>query len=147
MSEPFLSVSNVKKYFEINEGLFSEPKYVKAVDDVSFRMEKGEAISLVGESGSGKTTLGMTILRLHDATDGSIWFDGRDITNLSQKDLMWYRRKAALIQQDPFGALPSFMTIRRVLEEPLIIHKMGDREERRKRVNNPEISNLCTPLI
>lgn len=146
MSEPILQITNLKKYFEISEGLFSEPKYVKAVDDVSFDLDKGEAISLVGESGSGKTTLGMTILRLYDATDGKIIFDGRDITNLSSNELMWYRRKAALVQQDPFGALPSFMSIRRVLEEPLIIHKLGDKEERIEKVNKSLEEVRLTPI-
>jgi len=146
MSEPILQITNLKKYFEISEGLFSEPKYVKAVDDVSFDLDKGEAISLVGESGSGKTTLGMTILRLHDATDGKIIFDGKDITNLNSNELMWYRKKAALVQQDPFGALPSFMSIRRVLEEPLIIHKLGDKEERIEKVNKSLEEVRLTPI-
>lgn len=146
MSKPILQVANLKKYFEISEGLFSEPKYVKAVDDISFTLEKGEAISLVGESGSGKTTLGMTILRLHDPTEGRILFDGEDITSLSQAKLMWYRKKAALVQQDPFGALPSFMTIRRILEEPLIIHKLGNSGERFEKVNKALEEVRLTPI-
>jgi peptide/nickel transport system ATP-binding protein len=146
VGEAFLTVSNLKKYFEISEGLFSKPKYVKAVDDVSFKLDRGEAISLVGESGSGKTTLGLTILRLYDTTEGSITINGEDITNKTQKELMWYRREAALIQQDPFGALPSFMTIRRVIEEPLIIHNYGNGEERREKVNKALEEVRLTPI-
>ena len=134
MAEPLLRVENLCKWFEVRRGLFSKPLYLKAVDNVSFELMRGEAVSLVGESGSGKTTLGRTILRLLEPTKGRIIFDGKDITHLKPKELMWYRREASLVQQDPYGALPSFMNIYRILEEPLLIHKVGDREERRERI-------------
>ncbi|RLE87661.1 MAG: oligopeptide ABC transporter ATP-binding protein [Thermoprotei archaeon] len=134
MAEPLLRVENLCKWFEVRRGLFSKPLYLKAVDNVSFELMRGEAVSLVGESGSGKTTLGRTILRLLEPTKGRIIFDGKDITHLRPKELMWYRREASLVQQDPYGALPSFMNIYRILEEPLLIHKVGDREERRERI-------------
>jgi peptide/nickel transport system ATP-binding protein len=143
---PLLRLENLKKYFEIDQGLFKESVNIKAVDDITFEMDKGEAISLVGESGSGKTTLGMTILRLHDPTEGKIILRGREITNFNQKDLMWYRREAALIQQDPFGALPSFFTIYKILEEPLIIHKIGNKEERQERIYKALDQVRLTPI-
>ena len=144
--EPLLSVEGLKKYFEIRRGIFAEPEYIRAVDDVSFDLKKGEAISIVGESGSGKTTLGKTILKLYEPTEGKITIKGRDITHIGHDDLIWYRREASLIQQDPFGALPSFFTISRILEEPLIIHKTGDKEERLKRVHNSMDEVRLTPI-
>jgi len=132
--EILLRVENLRKWFELRKGLFSNPLYVKAVDGVTFSLRRGEAISIVGESGSGKTTLGKTILRLYDPTEGRILIKGRDITRTKSDDLMWYRRAAALVEQDPYGALPSFFTIYRILEEPLLIHKVGNAEERRKRI-------------
>ncbi|MEM3387863.1 MAG: ABC transporter ATP-binding protein [Thermoproteota archaeon] len=125
-----LKVVNLRKYFEIKRGLFSKPLMVKAVDGVSFELGKGEAISLVGESGSGKTTLAKTILRLYEPTDGTLIFNGKDITHLNAKNLMWYRKTVQLVQQDPFGSLPYFLTIREILEEPLRIHKIGDERSR-----------------
>ena len=144
--EPLLIVEGLKKYFEIRRGIFAEPEYIRAVDDVSFDLKKGEAISIVGESGSGKTTLGKTILKLYDPTEGKITIKGRDITHIGHDDLIWYRREASLIQQDPFGALPSFFTISRILEEPLIIHKTGDMEERLKRVHKSMEEVRLTPI-
>ena len=144
--EPLLIVDRLKKYFEIRRGIFAEPEYIRAVDDVSFDLKKGEAISIVGESGSGKTTLGKTILKLYEPTEGKITIKGRDITHIGHDDLIWYRREASLIQQDPFGALPSFFTISRILEEPLIIHKTGDKEERLKRVHKSMEEVRLTPI-
>jgi len=129
-----LKVENLKKWFEIKKGLFSPTLYVRAVDGVSFQLLSGEAISLVGESGSGKTTLGKTILRLYEPTSGKLYFEGKDITHLDDKNSLWYRRETALIQQDPFGALAPHFTIYRILEEPLIIHGFKDKRERRELV-------------
>jgi len=144
--EKLLDVEDLRKWFELRKGLFSNPLYVRAVDGVSFSLGKGEAISLVGESGSGKTTLGKTILRLYEPTKGRILVKNRDITNMEHKDLMWYRRETALIEQDPYGALPSFFTIYRILEEPLLIHKFGNSEERRKRVHEVLEEVRLTPI-
>ncbi|RLE61887.1 MAG: oligopeptide ABC transporter ATP-binding protein [Thermoprotei archaeon] len=130
--QPLLKVDNLKKWFEMRKGIFAKPVYVRAVDGVSFEMQRGEAISLVGESGSGKTTLGRTILRLLEPTDGKLIFEGKDITHTDSAKLMWYRRETGLVQQDPFGALIPHFTVYRILEEPLIIHKIGDKEERRE---------------
>jgi len=146
MKENLLEVENLRKWFGLKKGMFSNPLQVRAVDGVDFSLGKGEAISLVGESGSGKTTLGKTILRLYEPTEGKIIFKERDISNLHPKELMWYRREAALIEQDPFAALPSFFTIHRILEEPLIIHKMGNIQERRKRVYEALEQVRLTPI-
>ncbi len=133
-NEVLLKVENLRVWFEIKKRLLSQPLYVRAVDGVNFELKRGESISLVGESGSGKTTLGKTIIKLYETTSGKIYFDGRDITNLDSKDLKWYRRETGLVQQDPFGALPPHFTVYRILEEPLLIHKIGTTEERRERI-------------
>jgi peptide/nickel transport system ATP-binding protein len=135
MSEQLLRVENLKKYFEVRRGLFGRRRfYVRAVDGVDLTLTKGEAVSIVGESGCGKTTLGKTILRLYEPTDGRIIFEGKEITHLGWKELKWYRRETGLVQQDPFGALPPFMTVKRILEEPLIIHGFKDKREREERI-------------
>ncbi len=146
MNEGLLKLENLKKYFELRKGIFGNPVFVKAVDGVAFSLGKGEAISLVGESGSGKTTLGKTILRLYKPTEGKIIFEDKDITYIEQKKLMWYRRETSIIEQDPYGALPSFYSIYRILEEPLIIHKFGNSEERRKRVHEVLEEVRLTPI-
>lgn len=135
MSEQLLRVENLKKYFEVRRGIFGRRRfYVRAVDGVDLTLTKGEAVSIVGESGCGKTTLGKTILRLYEPTDGRIIFEGKDITHLGWKELKWYRRETGLVQQDPFGELPPFMTVKRILEEPLIIHGFKDKREREERI-------------
>jgi peptide/nickel transport system ATP-binding protein len=146
MSEGLLRVENLKKWFELRKGILSKPVSVRAVDDVSFSLGKGEAISLVGESGSGKTTLGKTILRLYKPTEGKIIVKDKDITNIDTNELMWYRRETSIIEQDPYGALPSFFSIYRILEEPLLIHKFGNSEERRKRIYEVLEEVRLTPI-
>ncbi|MCI4407960.1 MAG: ABC transporter ATP-binding protein [Thermofilum sp.] len=129
-----LKVENLRKWFTIRRGFFGAAAQVKALDGVTFELGTGEAVSVVGESGSGKTTLGKTVLRLYEPTDGKLIFKGKDITHTPEKDLMWFKRETGLVQQDPYGAMPSFMTIYRILEEPLIIHKVGTKEERAEMV-------------
>jgi peptide/nickel transport system ATP-binding protein len=147
LSHPLLYVENLKKYFEVKRGIFGGRRiYVKAVDGVSLTLARGETISLVGESGCGKTTLGKTILRLYEPTDGKILFDGKDITRLGLKELKWYRCETGLIQQDPFGALPPFMTVKRILEEPLLIHGFKNREEREERIHKALEQVRLTPI-
>ncbi|RLE99380.1 MAG: oligopeptide ABC transporter ATP-binding protein [Thermoprotei archaeon] len=141
-----LEIKGLKKYFEIKKGFFSKPVFLKAVDGVSLEIKKGEAVSIVGESGCGKTTLGKTILRLYEPTGGKIVFEGRDITHEEAKNLMWYRRAASLVQQDPYGSLPSFFTIYKILEEPLIIHKVGTKEERREMIYKALEAVKLTPV-
>ncbi len=131
-----LKVENLSKFFPMKKGIFGKTYYVRAVENVTFDIDKGESISLVGESGSGKTTLGKTILRLYDPTSGKIEFDGKDITHLTEKELKWYRRETGLVQQNPFGSMVPHFTIFKILEEPLIVNKIGTREERREIVYN-----------
>ena len=124
-----LEVRNLKVWFPIRRFL-REALFVRAVDDVSFDLRRGETLAIVGESGSGKTTLGKTCLKLIEPTSGSIIYDGRDITSISNKDLGWYRREAQIIYQDPFSSLNPFFTVYKTLEEPLIVNKVeGDRSE------------------
>lgn len=131
MNNELLRVENLKVWFEIRKGFLSHPMYVRAVEDVNFSLNKGESISLVGESGSGKTTLGKTILRLYKPTNGKIIFENKDITDVDSNNIKWYRQETGLVQQDPFGALPPHFTIYRILEEPLLIHNIGDKSERK----------------
>ncbi|MCX8162007.1 MAG: ABC transporter ATP-binding protein [Candidatus Bathyarchaeota archaeon] len=120
-----LEVRNLKVWFPIRR-LFREPLFVRAVDNVSFDLHRGETLAVVGESGCGKTTLGKTCLRLIEPTSGSIVYDGRDITMASNKDLRWYRREAQIIYQDPFSSLNPFFTVYKTLEEPLIVNEIED---------------------
>ena len=146
MKNELLRVEDLKVWFDIKRGLLSKPVYVRAVDGVSFTFNPGESISLVGESGSGKTTLGKTILRLYKPTGGKIIFEGKDITNNESGDMKWYRRETALVQQDPFGALPPHFNIYRILEEPLIINNIGTREERREIIYKAMEEVRLTPV-
>ena len=127
-----IEVNNLKKYFPVKTG-FMKMNYVKAVDDVSFYIEKGETLGLVGESGCGKTTLGRTILRLHEPTEGKIIYKGEDITHV---DMLPYRRKMQIIFQDPYASLDQRMTVGDIIGEALDIHKMyGSKTERRDKIN------------
>jgi oligopeptide transport system ATP-binding protein len=134
---PLIEVKNLKKYHPLRQGsLFSKKRYeVKAVDDVSFDISKGETLGLVGESGCGKSTLGRSILRLEEPDSGSILFRGADITHLNMGDLKWWRKEAQMIFQDPKSSLDPRMTVGNSLEEALIIHDLGDHRERKKSVN------------
>lgn len=137
MSTPLLKVENVTKSFPIYGGVFSrEVASVKAVQGVSFEIKKGETLGLVGESGCGKSTLGRCLTRLHDTTSGKIFYNGKDITQIQGEELREMRKKIQIIFQDPFASLNPRMTIGAILEEPLIIHNLGNSaQERQKRVN------------
>ncbi|MBA2876528.1 ABC transporter ATP-binding protein [Thermaerobacillus caldiproteolyticus] len=135
MGEPLLQVNGLKKYFPITGGVFSkEIGEVKAVDDVSFTVYKGETLGIVGESGCGKSTTGRMILRLLEPTEGSIIFEGQEITRLSKSALRKMRRDMQMIFQDPFASLNPRHTVEKILEEPLIVHGIGSKQERKKRV-------------
>ena len=124
-----VEVTNLKKYFPVNKGVFKKnTQYVKAVDDVSFTIREGETLGLVGESGCGKSTTGRTLIRLYDPTDGRIVFDGKDITHMSQKQLLPVRREIQMIFQDPYASLNSRMTVADIISEPMVIHKIPKSE-------------------
>ena len=131
-NKPLIQVKNLKKYFDINTGLFrSRP--LKAVDDVSFDIMKGETLGLVGESGCGKTTVGRTLLNLYKPTSGDIIYDGKAIK--TKADINEFRKKATMVFQDPYSSLNPRMTGSDIIAEPLDIHKMySSKEERREKV-------------
>jgi ABC-type oligopeptide transport system ATPase subunit len=136
---PVIAASGVKKHFTIGGGLLASVlgrpgRIVKAVDGVDLAIGEGEVFGLVGGSGSGKSTLGLTLVRLHQATAGSIRFRERDVTNARGADLKSYRREAQIIFQDPYGSLNPRLTVAQVVEEPLKIHGVRDQAERALRV-------------
>ena len=134
-----VSIRGLKTYYAIRGSfgqrlLGREAGHVKAVDDVSLDLRKGEVLGLVGESGSGKTTLGRTLLGLVPATSGSVEFEGRDITRMSERELRALRREMQVVFQDPHASLNPAMTIEQSVGHPLQIHKIGGGEERRRRI-------------
>jgi ABC-type oligopeptide transport system ATPase subunit len=131
---PLLEVRHLSKEFSRKQGLFGRKTVVRAVDDVSFSIEKGETFGLVGESGSGKTTTGRCILRLIEPTSGEVLFDGRNVLALSRGDLRRARRDMQIVFQDPYSSLNPRMRVADIVEEPLIIHQLGSRADRRARV-------------
>lgn len=133
---PILSVRDLKVHFPVSGGLFMRRTgAVRAVDGVSINIAPGETLGLVGESGCGKSTLGRAIVRLTDPNEGTIHFDGRDITKLSRRAMRPLRRDIQMIFQDPVESLNARHSVREILEEPLIIHGVGSAAERRKRVD------------
>ena len=131
-NDTLLEVRNLKKYFPVKTGFF-RTNYVKAVDDVSFTIERGETLGLVGESGCGKTTLGRTVLRLIEPTAGDIIYDGHSII---REDMLPYRRRMQIIFQDPYASLDPRMTVGDIVGEPLDIHNLySSQQERRDKIN------------
>ncbi|WLR51266.1 dipeptide ABC transporter ATP-binding protein [Bacillus tianshenii] len=135
MSEVLLKVDNLKKHFPITGGVLQRQiGQVKAVDGLSFTVNKGETLGIVGESGCGKSTTGRLLLRLLEPTEGSISFDNQEITDLSSSEMRKMRREMQMVFQDPFASLNPRHTVERILEEPLIVHGMGNAKERKKKV-------------
>ena len=131
-NRPLVEVKNLKEYFDINMGFF-RTKPLKAVDDVSFTINRGETLGLVGESGCGKTTVGRTILHLYKPTGGEVVFDGKPIR--TKADLAEFRKKATMVFQDPYSSLNPRMTVSDIVGEPLDVHKLySSKQERRERI-------------
>ena len=140
MDEKILQVNNLKKYFPVKKTLreifsLANKQYIKAVDNISFRVEKGKVFVLAGESGSGKTTLARLILRAIEPDSGHIIFDGEDITTKTDKELRNYRTKVQMVYQDPYTSLNPRMKIMDIVMEPLNIHnKKSPKTERKEKV-------------
>lgn len=136
VSEPLLSVKNMKKTFQANGGMFSKKKFVHAVNDVSFDIYPGETFSLVGESGCGKSTTGKLIDHLITPDSGEIWFEGKEISRLSEKEMRPLRSDIQMVFQDPYGSLNPRMKVQDLIGEPLLIHTNMSAGERLKKVHD-----------
>jgi len=132
--DALLVVRNLKKYFPIRKGILIERTvdHVKAVDDVSFEVRPSETLGLVGESGSGKSTTGYCVLQLLKPTEGSVVFDGRELTTMGRGDLREIRRDIQIVFQDPYASLNPRMTVGDIVSEPLTVHSVGNRRSRRR---------------
>src|SRR3990172_4162408 len=128
-SRPLLSIRDLHVWYELRRFGFGHAGYVKAVDGVSFELAEGETVAVVGESGCGKSSLMKTILGLNIPTSGEVIFDGMHLADAKGEKLRAYRFEIGYVQQDPYGALPPFMNVERILEEPLIISGVNDKEE------------------
>ena len=143
-AEPLIEVRGLRKVFPGSGGFLTRKRTgdVKAVDDVTFEVLKGETLGLVGESGCGKSTVGRCILKLEDPTGGSVLFDGRDLSEINKSEASDYRRRAQAVFQDPFSSLNPRMTVAEIVGEPLLVHGITpDAAKRRQRVAT--ILELC----
>jgi peptide/nickel transport system ATP-binding protein len=129
-----LAIDDLHVWFELRRFGFGHAGYVKAVDGVTFVVHAGETIAVVGESGCGKSSLMKTILGLYKPTRGSVVFDDKDLAKLDSRGMHWYHSHVGYVQQDPYGALPPFMNVLRILEEPLIVGGVKNKDERLQRV-------------
>jgi len=136
MSSPLVEVRRLTKHFTRGRGLFASRTVVRAVDDVSFSIAEGETFGLVGESGSGKTTTGRCILRLVEPTSGQVLFRGENVLTFSRARMRRARRDMQIVFQDPYSSLNPRMRAGAIVEEPLIIHRMGRKPERQARVRD-----------
>ena len=134
MGTPLVEVRRLVKHFVRKQGLFRAPSVVKAVDNVTFAVDEGEMFGLVGESGSGKSTAGRCILRLIEPTSGEVFFRGENVLQFSTERMRMTRRDMQIVFQDPYSSLNPRMRVGDIVEEPLIIHRLGAKPERRARV-------------
>jgi len=139
-----IEVNNLKKTFPGTRGVFSRTRTgdVKAVQNVSFDVNKGETLGLVGESGCGKSTIGRCILKLEEPTDGTVDFDGKRLNTINGMDLRNYRRRAQAVFQDPFSSLNPRMTVEQIVGEPLLVHGL-EKDTKKRRVSASKILDLC----
>ncbi|HRX80427.1 MAG TPA: ATP-binding cassette domain-containing protein, partial [Pirellulaceae bacterium] len=137
MTNPLLEIQGLKKYFPVRAGVLQTVVgHVQAVDGISFQIPEGETLGLVGESGCGKTTAGRTLLRLYEPSEGKILFDGKDVTNIHGRELRELRADMQIVFQDPYSSLNPRMTIKSIVEEGLVVHRMGTKAERLDKVND-----------
>lgn len=136
MAEPLLVVDDLKVHYPIGKTLFKEGHILRALDGVSFTVNKGEVVGLVGESGSGKTTLGRAVLRLVEPTSGTVKLDGQEVTTLSPADLKALRSRMQIIFQDPYASLNPRMSVGQTLGEALMLHRIGTRRDREQRIGD-----------
>ncbi len=138
MAEPLLKLDHVTKHFTLEGGFGRQEEggIVRALDGVSFSINEGETFGLVGESGCGKSTLGLTILQLYRPTSGKVIFEGQDLTVLGDKALKPVRKRLQMIFQDPYASLDPRMTVGNIVQEPLDIHRIGNKAERKERLRD-----------
>jgi peptide/nickel transport system ATP-binding protein len=139
-----LEAKGISKDFMVRNGLFSKRPF-RAVNDVSFRLPKGKTLGLVGESGSGKSTLGLTLMRLHVATAGEVWLDGKNLLALSNNEFRQYRRRIQIIFQNPFASLNPRFHIGKILTEPMQIHGIGANEQERTKMAQTLLDKVGMP--
>jgi peptide/nickel transport system ATP-binding protein len=144
--ETLISIEGLRVWFELRRFGFGHAGYVRAVDGVTFDLGKGEAVGVVGESGCGKTTLMKTILGLNPITEGHILFNGERISGFSTQQLQSYRSQIGYVQQDPYGALPPFMSVQRILDEPMVINGIKSQSERAERIERVMTEVKMTPM-
>jgi len=134
-NQTLLSIQDLHVWFELRRWGFGHAGYVRAVDGVTFDLAHSETIAVVGESGCGKSSLMKTILGLNQPTEGQVIFENKNINELGREGMRWYRSFVGYVQQDPYGALPPFMSVQQILEEPLIIGGMKKRADRLERIH------------
>lgn len=136
MTKPLLKVENLKKDFPIAKNMFGKPtSFVRAVNSISFTVYEGETLGIVGESGCGKSTTGRLIMRLIEPTEGSVQFQGKELTTISNREMRSLRKNIQMVFQDPYASLNPRHTIEKILSEPLLVHGVTDPKERRRKVH------------